>query len=86
MTQESNAALLQAYKYATEADQDGIADLLETVILELMGSGNQSPIILGDSRTTTDQPWKISCGPDIVTLGGTMECTGIDHLSKETKA
>lgn len=38
MTEESNAKLLQAYKYATEADQDGIADLLGDVILELMDS------------------------------------------------
>ena len=36
MTPESNASLLQAYKYAVEAGQDGIADLLESVILSEM--------------------------------------------------
>lgn len=86
MTQESNAALLQAYKYATEADQDGIADLLETVILELMEESKLSPIVIGESRTTTEQPWNVTCRPNIVPLGGTVECTGIDHLSKETTA
>ena len=84
MTQESNAALLQAYKYATEADQDGIADLLETVILELMEESKPSPIVIGESRTTTEPPWNISCRPNIVPLGGTTERKGIDHPSKET--
>jgi len=86
MTQESNAALLQAYKYATEANQDGIADLLETVILELMEEARPSQIVIGDSRTTTEPSWKTSCGPAIVPLGGTVECTGIDHLSKDVTA
>ena len=33
MTDENQAKLLTAYKYAIEAEQDGIAELLEDVIL-----------------------------------------------------
>lgn len=47
MTDESNAKLLQAYKYATEADQDGIADLLGDVILELMGGEKLGMVTIG---------------------------------------
>ncbi len=83
MTQERNARLLQAYRAAISAEQDGIADMLEDVILSEMKEAKLSPIVIGESRTTTEPPWKISCGPDIVPLGGTVECTGIDHLSKE---
>lgn len=84
MTGESQAKLLQAYRAAIEAGQDGIADMLETVILELMEESKPSPIVIGESRTTTEPPWKTSCGPNIVPLGGTTERTGIDHPSKET--
>lgn len=66
MTDVSNAALLQAYKDAIEANEDGIAELLKTVILELM-RGERS-IVIGESRTTTEPPWKVTCGPDIVPL------------------
>jgi len=47
MTDESNAKLLQAYKYATEAEQDGIADLLEDVILELMDGEKLGMVTIG---------------------------------------
>jgi len=86
MKEDSQAKLLQAYRAAISAGQDGIADMLEDVILGELEEVKPSPIVIGESRTTTEPTWKISCGPDIVTLGGTMECTGIDHMSKETKA
>lgn len=86
MTQEQNAKLLQAYRAAIAAEQDGIADALEDVILEEMDAARLSPIFIGESRTTTtsDPPWRVTCGPDGTLLGAKMECTGIDHMSKET--
>jgi hypothetical protein len=86
MTQEQNAKLLQAYRAAIAAGQDGIADALEDVILEKMDEARLSPIFIGESRTTTDSPWKVTYGPDTVPLDAKMTCTGIDHLSKETTA
>ena len=47
MTDVSNAALLQAYKDAIEANEDGIAKLLKTVILELMGGEKPSMVTIG---------------------------------------
>ena len=86
MTQEQNARLLQAYRAAIEAEQDGIADLLEDAILEEMGKNKVSVMrgIKVDGKSL-EPPWNVTCGPDIVPLGGTtVECTGTDHLSKET--
>ena len=68
MTDESKAKLLQAYKFAVEADQDGIADLLEGVILDVMGERTSS-IVIGE-RNTLEPPWNVTCGPGIVPLGG----------------
>jgi len=47
MTDVSNAALLQAYKDAIEANEDGIAELLKTVILELMGGEKLDLVTIG---------------------------------------
>ena len=89
MTQETQAKLLQVYRAAIEAEQDGIADMLEDVILDVMGSGEvKVPVMrgikIGDGEPQVKPPWNVTCGPNIVPLSGTMECTGIDHLSKET--
>jgi len=83
MKEDSQAKLLQAYRAAIEAGQDGIADMLEDVIIGELEEAKLYPIVIGESRTTTEPPWKTSCGPAIVPLGGTVECTGIDHMSKE---
>ena len=83
MTQEQSAKLLQAYRAAIAAGQDGIADMLEDVILEEMDEARPSPIFIGE-RTTTEPPWKVTCGPGVTLLGAKMQWTGIDHLSKET--
>lgn len=84
MTQKQNARLLQAYRTAIAAGQNGIADALEDVILEEMDEARPSPIFIGESRTTTEPPWNVTCEPGVTLLGAKMECTGIDHLSKET--
>ena len=84
MKQEQNAKLLQAYRAAIAAEQYGIADALEDVILEEMDEARPSPIFIGESRTTTEPPWKVTYGPDVTLLGAKMQCTGIDHLIKET--
>jgi hypothetical protein len=84
MTDVSNAALLQAYKDAIEANEDGIAELLKTVILELMKDERTSQIAIGESRITAEPPWNVTCGPDIVPLGATMTCTGIDPMREVT--
>lgn len=86
MTQSQNAKLLQAYRTAIAAGQNGIADALEDVILEEMDEARPSPILIGESRTTTELPWKVTYGPDVVSTGAKMECTGTDHLSKEVTA
>jgi hypothetical protein len=78
MTDEGKANLLRAYRLAVESDQDGIADMLEDVILGLMGSESPSPIVIGGSRTTTEPPWRVTCGPYVVDTK--MQCTGIDNL------
>lgn len=83
MTQEQNAKLLQAYREAIGAGHYVIAEMLEDVILEVMDEARPSPIFIGESRTTTEPPWKVTCGPDVTPLDAKMQCTGIDHLSKE---
>ena len=77
MTNEGKANLLRAYRLAVEAGQDGIADMLEDVILAEMCA---VPAIIG-SRTTTETPWRVTYGPYVVDTK--MQCTGIDPMSKE---
>jgi hypothetical protein len=84
MTDEGKANLLRAYRLAIEAGQDGIADMLEDVILAEMCA---VPAIIG-SRTTTEPPWttteplwSVLRGPDVLDVK--MQCTGIDPMSKE---
>ena len=83
MSKETNATLLRAYRSAVEAGQDTIADMLEDVVLEKMCESVQYPIAIGTTRTTTEPPWRVTCGPDVVSLDANLRCTGIDHLSKE---
>lgn len=84
MSKETNATLLRAYRSAVEAGQDVIADMLEDVVLEKMDESAQYPITtIGTTRTTTEPPWRVTCGTDAMPLGAKMECTGSAHLSKE---
>ncbi len=83
MSEESNAALLRAYRSAVEAGQGVLADLLEGVILEAMKGGRTSPIVIGGSRTPLEPPGKVTGGPDTVKLGTTMEWTGIDTTERK---
>lgn len=80
MTEVSNAALLQAYKDAIEANEDSIAELLKTVILELMSGERTYPIVINRPRNTLEPPWTVTCGPDTVPLSTT---TTIDHTTGE---
>ena len=77
MTDEGKANLLRAYRLAVEAGQDGIADMLEDVILAEMCA---VPATFG-SRTTTEPLWSVLRGPDVLDVK--MQCTGIDPMSKE---
>ena len=70
MTDESKAKLLMAYKYAAMADQDGIADLLEDVILDVMGERTPWMVTRGN-QNTLEPPWKVTC-------------TSIDHTREVT--
>lgn len=72
MTDESKAKLLMAYKYAAMADQDGIADLLEDVILDVMGGGTPW-MVTRETRNTLEPPW-------------TVTCTSIDTATREVKS
>lgn len=81
MSEESAANLLFAYKSCIEIKRLDIADLLESVILDVMDDGT-SPIVVGH-QTTLEPPWNVTCGPDTVKLGTTVTCTGIDQTSKE---
>ena len=71
MTDVSNAALLQAYKDAIEANEDGIAKLLKIVILELMGGEKPSMVtISNDGMTVTpyaplDMPKVVPTGKEV---------------------
>ena len=69
MTDESKAKLLQAYRAAVEAEQDVIADMIEDVILDVMGGGTPWMVTRGP-RTTLEPPWNVTC-------------TGIDHTTRE---
>ena len=84
--QEQDAKLLQAYRAAIAAGQDGIADLLEEVILAEMGKNEvKVPVMRGIKvgDESLEPTWRVTCGPDVVPSGAKIECTGIDHLSKE---
>lgn len=86
MTHESNVALLQAYKDAIEANEDGIAELLKTAILELMGSEEPSMVTIGNDKVTFE-PYKAVTTPLYVpraeAVHTTADWTGIDRLAKE---
>ena len=83
MTKDNAEKLLLAFSLATTAGDTAVADLLESVILEVMVDANQPPITIGGTRTTTEPPWNVTCGPDTVKLGTTTACTGIDHTTRE---
>ena len=78
MTKDNAEKLLLAFSLATTAGDTAVADLLESVILEVMVDANQPPITIGVSRTTLEPPWNVTCGPDTVKLGTTVTGTGID--------
>ena len=86
MTDVSNAALLQAYKDAIEANDDGIAELLKTVILELMG-GEEPPMVTIGNDKVTFEPYKAVTTPLYVqsaeAVDVTADWTGIDPTTKE---
>ena len=69
MTDESKAKLLQAYRAAVEAEQDVIADMIEDVILDVMGGGAPWMVTRG-TQNTLEPPWNVTC-------------TGIDHTTRE---
>lgn len=88
MTEETQAALIRAYRTAIEAGQNEIADMLEDVILSEMSlSEVKVPVMrdikIGDRETQIETPWHVTCEPGVTLLGAKMECTGIDHPSKE---
>ena len=78
MTNDSKEKLLMAYRAAAAGKNTSIADLLEDVILDVMGGG-KSPVTRGN-RNTLEPPWNVTCGPALST---TTECTGIDHTTRE---
>lgn len=82
MSEESKAKLLQAYRFAVEAEQDVIADMIEDVILELMCERTHSTVTRG-TQNTLEPPWIVTCGPDTVKLGTTVAGMSIDNPSKE---
>ena len=82
MTDESKAKLLRAYRSAVEAEQDVIADMIEDVILDVMGGGTPWIVTRG-TQNTLEPPWIVTCGPDTVKLGTTVAGTGIDHTTRE---
>lgn len=61
MIPENRAALLRAFRSAIEAEQDGIADMLEDIILGEMDGSHEVPIrIHGISDDTTIKPpWNV---------------------------
>lgn len=88
MKRETKEALLRAYRTAIEAGQNEIADMLENVILAEMGLSEvkvpaMRGIKVGDGEQQIKMPWHVTCEPGVTLLGAKMECTGIDHLSKE---
>ena len=83
MSNESKKKLLMAYRAVCVAQMASVGELLEDVILDVMGE-RKSPVTR-ETRNTLEPPWTVTCGPDIVPLGATTTCMGIDHLSKEGK-
>lgn len=82
MTRDSQENLLLAYRAAVAGNMSGIADLLEKVILAEMCSSAipaTRGIKVGDNPL--EPPWKVTCGPDVVPLGGMTVTT--DYLGKE---
>ena len=62
MTQKQNARLLRAYRAAICAEQDGIADALECVILDEMCG--QYPVTISSPimpNKTVEQPFVTTC-------------------------
>lgn len=84
MTQDSQENLLMAYRVALVDKQDGIANLLEKVILAEMGSSAYIPVTRGIKvgDESLEPPWKATCGPDMLPRGVGMTVT-TDHLGKE---
>ena len=86
MTDESKAKLLQAYRAAVEAEQDVIADMIEDVILDVMGGGTPSTVTRG-TQNTLEPPWRVEATPLSVpmtyTVNTATESTGIDHTTRE---
>lgn len=76
MTEEYNAKLLIAYKFAIEASQDGISDVLEDVILAVM-NGGQGVTLRGGMVTTPAVPYD---NRNIAIR------TGMDHSSREVES
>ena len=88
MTDESKAKLLQAYRAAVEAEQDVIADMIEDVILDVMGGGTPS-IVIGE-HNAIKPPWRVEATPTPLSVPMTYavntatESTGIDHTREVT--
>jgi len=78
MTKDSKEKLLMAYRAVCVAQMTSVAELLEDVILDVMGGGTPSTVTRGN-QTTLEPPWNVTCGP----LSTPTEYTSIDHLSKE---
>lgn len=80
MTSVEYGELLHAYKYAVEANQDGIAELLEDVIIALLMDGGETrqtdtgPFVI---PTTPTPPWHVTCEP----LGCKGTWVGTDPLT-----
>lgn len=75
MSEESSVALLQAYKDAIEANENSIAELLKTVILEVMADANQPAITIGGNKATIEPPWKVEAAPLSVPRSYTVNTT-----------
>lgn len=87
MTKDNAEKLLLAFSLATTAGDTAVADLLESVILEVMVDANQPPITIGGNKATIEPPWKIEATPLFVprayAVNTTTEYTGIDTATRE---
>ena len=81
MTKDNAEKLLLAFSLVTTAGDTAVADLLESVILEVMVDASQTPITIGGNKATLEPPWNVICGPALST---TTECMGIDHTREVT--
>lgn len=77
MTEENKAKLMQAYRAAVAAGQDGIADMLEDVILGEMGQEK--------TVTWRDVP-NIDMGPLYNALSSSPTCSGERAIGRESRA